>query len=149
MPIRAAPGLMARSISTPVSGRSVLVILPGAAGSYGAFGKVRQAVRTYPLGDRCCTASFGIIQIGCCRSTQQSVEPEVGSVGYGLRMGGSSVEIRSLRQPHGRHFRFCYVYDGWHCSCGGDYSGHYEGPVVVLPPSPFALCGPDVEAPQG
>lgn len=32
--------------------------------------------------------------------------------------------------PKGPHFKHCYIYDGQHCSCGGNYQGPYPGPAL-------------------
>lgn len=35
------------------------------------------------------------------------------------------------RLPQGPHFRRCYIYEGHHCSCGGNYQGSRPGPDLV------------------
>ncbi|CAL9366992.1 hypothetical protein [Streptomyces sp. enrichment culture] len=32
--------------------------------------------------------------------------------------------------PDGPHFVHCYIYEGHHCSCGGNYQGDQQGPVL-------------------
>lgn len=32
------------------------------------------------------------------------------------------------RLPDGPHFKHCYIYEGEHCSCGGNYQGPDPGP---------------------
>jgi hypothetical protein len=34
------------------------------------------------------------------------------------------------RLPDGPHFRHCYIYEGEHCSCGGNYQGSDPGPEL-------------------
>lgn len=34
------------------------------------------------------------------------------------------------RLPGGPHFKHCYIYEGEHCSCGGNYQGSDPGPEV-------------------
>jgi hypothetical protein len=34
------------------------------------------------------------------------------------------------RLPDGPHFVHCYIYEGQHCSCGGNYQGDEPGPVL-------------------
>lgn len=31
------------------------------------------------------------------------------------------------RFPNGPHFKYCYIYEGGHCSCGGNYQGSDPG----------------------
>ncbi|MFI1226234.1 MULTISPECIES: hypothetical protein [Streptomyces] len=33
----------------------------------------------------------------------------------------------SLKGPHYKH---CYIYEGQHCSCGGNYQGDAPGPTL-------------------
>lgn len=33
------------------------------------------------------------------------------------------------RLPEGPHFVHCYIYEGQHCSCGGNYQGTDAGPA--------------------
>ncbi|MER6520068.1 hypothetical protein ABT246_24840 [Streptomyces sp. NPDC001553] len=49
--------------------------------------------------------------------------------------------------PHGRHFRYCFVYVGSFCSCGGQYTGDDAGPRLDRPPALFSLLAP--RTPQG
>lgn len=35
--------------------------------------------------------------------------------------------------PDGPHFVHCYIYEGQHCSCGGNYTGSRIGPDVTDP----------------
>jgi hypothetical protein len=44
--------------------------------------------------------------------------------------------------PHGRHFRYCFAYEGSFCSCGGQYVGDDAGSRLDLPPAPFNLLVP-------
>ncbi len=44
--------------------------------------------------------------------------------------------------PHGRHFRYCHVYEGGFCSCGGQYRGDDAGPRLDVPPALFNLLAP-------
>jgi hypothetical protein len=32
--------------------------------------------------------------------------------------------------PDGPHFVHCYIYEGEHCSCGGNYQGANPGPAL-------------------
>lgn len=32
------------------------------------------------------------------------------------------------RLPDGPHLKYCYIYEGEHCSCGGNYQGSDSGP---------------------
>jgi hypothetical protein len=34
------------------------------------------------------------------------------------------------RLPDGPHFVHCYIYEGHHCSCGGNYQGDQPGPEL-------------------
>lgn len=34
------------------------------------------------------------------------------------------------RLPDGPHFVHCYIYEGHHCSCGGNYQGPYPGAAL-------------------
>ncbi|WP_189845422.1 hypothetical protein [Streptomyces umbrinus] len=34
------------------------------------------------------------------------------------------------RLPVGPHFVHCYIYEGHHCSCGGNYQGPTPGPEL-------------------
>ncbi|MFD6334843.1 hypothetical protein ACFWGI_35440 [Streptomyces niveus] len=34
------------------------------------------------------------------------------------------------RLPDGPHFTHCYIYEGQHCSCGGNYQGPNVGPEL-------------------
>lgn len=34
------------------------------------------------------------------------------------------------RLPDGPHFVHCHIYEGHHCSCGGNYQGDRPGPDV-------------------
>lgn len=34
------------------------------------------------------------------------------------------------RLPTGPHFVHCYIYEGQHCSCGGNYQGSNPGPDI-------------------
>ncbi|NJA56727.1 hypothetical protein [Streptomyces sp. NEAU-H3] len=45
--------------------------------------------------------------------------------------------------PHGRHFKYCYAYEGSYCSCGGDYRGEKAGPRMEMPAEPFSLLTSD------
>ncbi|GAA4824239.1 hypothetical protein [Streptomyces ziwulingensis] len=34
------------------------------------------------------------------------------------------------RLPDGPHLVYCYIYEGQHCSCGGNYQGPNPGPTL-------------------
>jgi hypothetical protein len=34
------------------------------------------------------------------------------------------------RLPDGPHFKHCYIYEGEHCSCSGNYQGDNPGPEL-------------------
>lgn len=36
------------------------------------------------------------------------------------------------RMPDGPHFVHCYLYEGQHCSCGGNYRGPNPGPALNM-----------------
>jgi hypothetical protein len=38
--------------------------------------------------------------------------------------------LNNNRLPGGPHFKYCYIYDGHHCSCGGNYQGPDAGPEL-------------------
>ena len=38
-------------------------------------------------------------------------------------------QVANGLQP-GPHFRHCYIYEGHHCSCGGNYQGPDAGPEI-------------------
>lgn len=44
--------------------------------------------------------------------------------------------------PEGPHFIHCYIYEGHHCSCGGNYQGDRPGPALVPGQSELSLVPP-------
>jgi hypothetical protein len=39
-------------------------------------------------------------------------------------------QIAAAGLPPGPHFIHCYIYEGQHCSCGGNYQGDQPGPEI-------------------
>lgn len=39
-------------------------------------------------------------------------------------------QVAAGRQLTGIHYQHCYIYEGQHCTCGGNYQGPNPGPDI-------------------